>query len=308
MTGAHSNADVWQAPAPPELPAMAPDTLARRYALNRGAIEDAALAAERADDTEQAGALRALAAPDRRFLSFDGRGRAVEVLGDLATARTVTVLVPGADTTLRHFDTHGSAWAAPGGGARALDAQLRRDDPHGHHAVVAWLGYRTPETIGGAVITPGRAEDGAGSLRAFLGELRSAAPRARANLLCHSYGSVVCASAAHGLDVTDIAFYGSPGSGVTTASGLHTAARIWAGRASGDGISRVPHVSIQLPFDITLGLGADPMSPSFGARRFATGTGGHGDYLRPGSTSLHNLARIALGRAEAVTPEGARRA
>ncbi|GAA2708864.1 MULTISPECIES: alpha/beta hydrolase [Streptomyces] len=314
VTGAPSQARDVQTPAPPALPAMAADTLDARYRLTRQAAEDAAVAAERADDTDRAAALRALAAPGRHFLSFDGRGRgrAVEVVGDdLATASTITVLVPGADTTVRHFDSHGSTWAAPGGGARALARQLRADDPGGRHAVVAWLGYDTPETISGAVITPGRAREGARGLLAFLTGLRAAAPHARLTLLCHSYGSVVCGSAGPGLDaahVADVALYGSPGSGATTAAGLDTAARIWAGRASGDGIARVPHVSLRLPLDITLGLGTDPVSGAFGAHRFAAGSGGHGDYLRPGGTALRNLALIALGRTADVTATGGDRA
>jgi len=43
------------------------------------------------------------------------------------------------------------------------------------------------------------------------------------------------------------------------------------------------------------------MSPGFGARIFATGTGGHSGYLDPGSVSLRNLTRIALGDSAAVT-------
>jgi hypothetical protein len=50
-----------------------------------------------------------------------------------------------------------------------------------------------------------------------------------------------------------------------------------------------------------LGFGADPMSPGFGARVFATGSGGHSQYLNPGSVSLRNLTYIALGDPAAVT-------
>jgi hypothetical protein len=40
--------------------------------------------------------------------------------------------------------------------------------------------------------------------------------------------------------------------------------------------------------------------PGFGARRFATGGGGHSDYLSPGGVSLRDLALIALGRTAEV--------
>ncbi len=58
----------------------------------------------------------------------------------------------------------------------------------------------------------------------------------------------------------------------------------------------VPHVRI-----FGLGLGPDPVSREFGARVFDAGSGGHSDYLAPGSTSLRNLTGIALGRPSEVT-------
>ena len=71
---------------------------------------------------------------------------------------------------------------------------------------------------------------------------------------------------------------------------------MWAGRESGDPIRYVPHIRL-----LGLGFGADPMSPGFGAHIFAAGSGGHSDYLDPGSVSLRNLAEIALGNPAAVT-------
>jgi hypothetical protein len=44
------------------------------------------------------------------------------------------------------------------------------------------------------------------------------------------------------------------------------------------------------------------VSPDFGARVFDAGSGGHSDYLAPGSTSLRNLTDIALGHVSAVSP------
>ncbi len=77
---------------------------------------------------------------------------------------------------------------------------------------------------------------------------------------------------------------------------LDTKARVWAGRESDDPIGYVPHLQL-----FGLGFGADPMSAGFGARIFATGSGGHSGYLDPGSVSLRNLTYIALGDASAVT-------
>ena len=58
----------------------------------------------------------------------------------------------------------------------------------------------------------------------------------------------------------------------------------------------MPHIRL-----FGLGFGADPMSPGFGARIFATGSGGHSGYLDPGSVSLRNTTYIALGDPAAVT-------
>ncbi|GAB2583410.1 alpha/beta hydrolase family protein [Streptomyces capparidis] len=285
------------APAPPRLPAVGPAALDARYDANRAYIAEAARTAARHGYPSRARALRAMAAPGRRFLAFDARGdgRAVEVVGDLAAARRVAVLVPGVDTGLDTFDRHGTPYAAPGGGARALRDELRRQDPRAAVAVVAWLGYDTPGTFGPAALTTGRADDGARELRTFAASLHRAFPRARVSALCHSYGSVVCGRAAHGLAAADIAVYGSPGLGVRRAADLRTRARVWAGRAGGDWVDAVPGVRVRLP-GTTLGFGPDPVSPGFGARVFPAGGGGHGDYLRPGSLPLRELAGIVLGR------------
>ena len=82
-----------------------------------------------------------------------------------------------------------------------------------------------------------------------------------------------------------------------SAGALHTTARVWAGRGASDWIQAVPHIHL-----FGLGFGQDPMSPAFGARVFAAGTGGHSSYLKPGDISLRNLAYIALGDPMAVTP------
>ena len=49
------------------------------------------------------------------------------VIGNLATAKRVAILVPGSDTTLATFFSRGSS--SPGGGALALAAEAHRLDP-----------------------------------------------------------------------------------------------------------------------------------------------------------------------------------
>ncbi|MEU8542534.1 alpha/beta hydrolase [Streptomyces sp. NPDC048717] len=292
VVGAARPADV-PAPVPPLVAPLTPAgpvararELTVRYEAERLALRDAERAARAHGARHRADALHAMAAPDRTFLSFDGRGggRAVEVVGDLAGADRIAVLVPGADTSV---DSHGRLRR----GALALQREL---GPRG--AVVAWLDYRTPATGSAASLTPGRADQAAPRLRAFTGELRRFRPHARITLLGHSYGSVVCALAAPGLPADGIVLFGSPGTGLDHVSDLRTRATVWAGRAAGDWVADIPHADLPLLPGSRLGFGTDPMDPAFGARHFAAGDGGHSDYLAPGSVPLRNLARIVDGQ------------
>ncbi|WP_327305415.1 alpha/beta hydrolase [Streptomyces sp. NBC_01298] len=279
------------AAASPNVPAPAPAVLGEgsalpdRYAANLANLHEAARTAEGAGRGGRAARLRAMeAGGDARFLVFDGRGkgRAIEVFGDLETADRVAVLVPGSDTTL---DTYQRFRAG------AVSLQQRLQAKHSRSAVVAWLGYDTPGTVSPAVLTTGRADDAAAGLGSFLPRLaRLAAPEAHLSLLCHSYGSVVCARTESGSEVTDMALFGSPGTGADSAARLPTRARVWAGRGGADWISGVPHVRV-----LGVGFGADPVDPAFGALPFAAGSGGHSDYLKPGTASLNSLAGIVLG-------------
>ncbi|GGV05705.1 hypothetical protein GCM10010260_48740 [Streptomyces filipinensis] len=285
------------APTPAALPPLTATTLHTTYETNRTGAARAAHMAATDGDSHRAAADRALASPSRHLLTFDGRGagQATEVLGDLAHADHIAVLVPGSDTSL---DTYARFHQA----AAALYADLTHRAPrHTRTAVVAWLGYATPATVSTTVTTPTRADEAAPHLRTFVRRLRSATPpRAHLSLLCHSYGSVVCGRAAPGLDADDIALVGSPGTGADSAAALHTRARIWAARGSDDWVGHVPHVRAPL-IGTTLGFGADPVSRAFGARVFDAADAQHSGYFTPGSASLANLARITLGETSEVT-------
>lgn len=274
------------------LPALTTNALAARYAADAAKVARAARSATKKGDTGLATALAAMRG--RQFLDFNARnqGLAVEVVGDLATAKRVAILVPGSDTTLASFDTR--ATASPQGGALALAAQARRLDPGAHLAVIAWLGYATPHTLSPAVLTSGDAQRGARALRPLVDDLAESGHQVA--LICHSYGSVVCGLAAAHLPATDIAFIGSPGTDASSVRALHTKARVWAGRGARDWIGSIPHVHL-----LGLGFGQDPLAPGYGARIFACGQGGHSGYFRPGSISLRNLAYIALGDSAQVT-------
>jgi hypothetical protein len=281
----------------PKLPALSVSTLTQRYDLNRAAMAKAAGEAERGGDPMLAHTLRNLSIAQRDFLSFDpsGDGRGIEVVGDLAHAKRIAVVVPGAGNTLSNFDSV----KGTGGGAESLYTEAQDLGARGSVAVIAWLGYDPPSFDSMHIATLGHAEKGAKSLRAFLTQLKTV-NKAPVTLLCHSYGSVVCGQAAHKVNVTDIAVFGSPGMGVGSVSGLDTSARVWAGRADSDAIADVPHVQVNL-LGVDLGFGDDPIDPAFGARLFDAGKGGHSDYLRTGDTALRNLALIAMGRGDEVT-------
>jgi alpha/beta hydrolase family protein len=273
-------------PAPDRFPPVSVATLDDRYAATGVAVRDALAVAQAADDERRAATLERLIG--RNLLEFDprGNGRAVEVVGDLAAAERIAIVVPGSHTTLDTFDRN----RGPGGGARALTDEFATIAPQEQVAVVAWLGYATPQGVGPDGITDGLARTGADALRTTVAALREVNPSAPISLLCHSYGSVVCAYAAGDLPVAELAFYGSPGVGASTVDDLDTSARVWAGRAAEDWIRFVPSVRLA-----GIGFGTDPMAPEFGANVFAAGDGGHGDYHLRGSESLHNLALIALG-------------
>lgn len=289
------SAEPYAAPAP--VPALSSATLGARYQAAGRDIRRALATAERLHDGDRTRVLSAFLAPGRRFLAFDprGDGRAVEVIGDLEHADRIAVVVPGADNTLADFDAPKFA----GGDGRALYGTARAVAPGSRLAVIAWLGYDSPSTLSAAVLTDGKAQDGARGLERLLAGVHRVNGRARFALLCHSYGSVVCAKAARrvaSLPVDDIAFFGSPGTTKDKAADLGTSARIWAARAKGDWMRFVPNVRLA-----GIGFGADPVSPAFGALRFDAGTGPHSGYLKPGSPALRNLTMIALGRPAEVT-------
>ncbi|WP_328913364.1 MULTISPECIES: alpha/beta hydrolase [unclassified Streptomyces] len=239
-----------------------------------------------------------LLADGRQILAFDptGTGRVAEVLGDLDTATRISLVVPGVDTDILNFERPAKPYTAPVGMARALYGAERHDEPRARTAVIAWADYTTPNGIGLEASTGTLAARGAVRLEALLTSL----PRhAEVSLFCHSYGSVLCGVAAPDLPrgrVADIAVFGSPGMRARHAADLHTSAHVWAARDDNDWISDVPHLEFA-----GLGHGADPVSDSFGARvTSSAGASGHAGYFAPGTASLANFARIALGDYGAV--------
>ncbi|MFF7457345.1 alpha/beta hydrolase [Kitasatospora sp. NPDC008115] len=263
------------------------------------APEQRALAVSRANDVQS------LLAPGRQILAFDPRGRGLltEVWGDLGAADRVAVLVPGSDADLGHFDQAVEPLRSPAGMARALYQEERRQSPGTRTAVVAWTGYVTPSGLGPDAVTSRLADVGAPRLRRLLAGLKETTrPEAPPALFCHSYGSVVCGTAAPDIPraaaspadttgITDLVVFGSPGMGVEDTSELGDGVHVWATRNETDWIGNVPYLEVG-----GLGHGADPTSLDFGAERISSArSSGHNGYFATGTDSLHNFAAVALG-------------
>ncbi len=309
--------DTW--PTPPDPVRAAPEqvsrffdglpeaeriALARRYPDIVGNLDGAPIplrmlatriaiaAAARQAPAAEAARYASWLATGRQFLAFDPvHGYVAEVVGDLATARRVVVVVPGSGIDLADFDDARHGYSAPLGMARALVAAAGPG-----LAVIVWVGYRAPKLPGVAAARAELARAGAASLARFVHGL-AVAGRPVSVLFCHSYGSVVCALAARDVHVTDLVVYGSPGMRARSVAALGTPAHVWAARSAGDWIEWVPHVTF-----LGFGHGPDPVDPAFGARVInASGAHGHGGYFVPGTVSLRNFALIALGRYADVT-------
>ncbi|MFC7327681.1 alpha/beta hydrolase [Marinactinospora rubrisoli] len=230
----------------------------------------------------------------RQVLAEDpaGSGRIVELLGDLATAEHVAIVVPGSGQHLGNFRNDPEhPGTVPVSNGENLLAEAQRQRPDARVAVIVWLGYLPPQSLNLAAVTSGRAREGATELARFVRLVRGRAPEGvHVTLVCHSYGSVVGGLAVRQPGVADdVVALASPGMGVDTADRLH--ARVWATRAADDWIRFVPHIRLG-----PVGHGADPVAPGFGARVFAaTGAHGHEQYYRPGGATLTNTARIVLG-------------
>jgi pimeloyl-ACP methyl ester carboxylesterase len=239
--------------------------------------------------------------PQRQLIEYDprGTGRVAEVVGDLATADRIGILVPGVGNRLGNFDDGyaGVLRRSPAWQARQLYRQIRADDGTARIAVIAWLGYDPPDGIGRDAMREERARAGAAALTRFVTGLTQYRPSATLTLVGHSYGSVVAGLAARplGRRVHDIVALGSPGMGVDRVAQLHTAARVWAGSARGDWTRRLPGLRL-----FGVGHGRLPIDASFGARALPAGNVvAHDGYFMPGSDTLRALALILLGRSAA---------
>ena len=235
------------------------------------------------------------------------------VVGDLATAKYVSVLVPGmymsvgeqiVDWSRVAQDLHDqqAGWLKRLHGSRGSAAGTPGV------AVVAWIGYQTPVlmNIGGTTL----AKAGADSLERTLQGIVAlrAGDEPYLSVLAHSYGSTAALLALERGTVTvdALALMGSPGSDAQSVTALSVRdGNVFVGQAQLDPIA---HSAF---------FGSDPGSASYGAKRMGVGGGtdpltgrslggssGHNEYFAVGTECMRNLALIGIDRGDLVMGPG----
>jgi pimeloyl-ACP methyl ester carboxylesterase len=228
----------------------------------------------------------------RRFWSVDpeGQGRAVEVLGDLAQARNVAVLVPGMGNDLESF-----------GGQADRGEAIRHESGPGT-AVVVWLDYDSPHGIPEAMSKKAGLEGGP-RLAAFMDELDAAKlPEAKTTLVGHSYGTEVVGQALlSGATPDRVVLTGSPGidKHVDRAADLVAPPTlVYVERAPGDYIAYTQwHGPDPADFPDAIRMATnDPL-----ANDEAISVHWHNEYYRTNSASLRNVGRVIRGDLAHIT-------
>jgi hypothetical protein len=240
----------------------------------------------------------AAARPGHGLLALDPTsGRAAVATGDIDHARHVGVFVPGFTARAEDLPER----------VAELDAVAARAGPDA--AMVAWYDYAAPQwaEVGDparSVLGTGPASQGAGRLASFVAGLDAARPDGPAHVtaLGHSYGSLTVAQAlpvARGVD--DVVLLGTPGVTPAPARPGH----VWVAEARGDLVADAGWFGPDPNSSSTLrGMSTAPQPARTGASGTALpptdGSSGHGEYLRPGTTSAEGVAAVVGGRADDV--------
>jgi uncharacterized protein YukE len=251
---------------------------------------------------------------------------AAVALGDLDTADNTTYMVPGMDTRT------GSSMADWTGSSldvydmqRSLLSGAHRDESV---AVVAWVGYETPDklTVGANDLAYAGADRLAAALDGFGAVQDATGNDAHLGVLAHSYGSTTAMLAlqeAHGVDSFGV--FGSAGQVADTEVAIPADQYYYVMgdfdvlAPFGQGVSQVYSAWDWLNTDITkLDEAQDPRYDPAAIQPDVTriegsyvsyydengdiqrlkpsvGTLGHTGYLDPGTSSLYNLSAAALG-------------
>jgi hypothetical protein len=215
----------------------------------------------------------------------------VKVYGDLEQAKRIAIMVPGVAHGPEEFDRPDPGpGTLPGRSLSLYEAAMAAAEQPSDVAVVAFLGYDVPDTPMGA-LSSRMIRPGAANLADFQAALAKAHPDAQVTWVCHSLGSLVCASALVGAAPDAVVLAGSPGVMVENAADLNTSAPIFAVKGPVDPI----RLSAALA-PLGAGFGEDPAASGFGAQSLPTEQwAGHSDYFDPGSAQLLALARIVTG-------------
>lgn len=242
--------------------------------------------------------------------------KAAFVLGDLSLARTVILHVPGTTTTVDLRLYREATWmsALRDEAGRILGEERGGTDAV---AVVDWIGYQAPYDVAsrralgesglrwlvpGEAVNDRYAREAAPSLIRFARGLRAVVgPQVRLVASGHSYGASVLGLALRETSVFDACMVaGCPGLFTDDVSKLQIPpGQMYASVATGDVVARLgifgPDVA-KLP-------GAQLVAPvphlatyPDGGRSWTKLNMGHESYYERGSSLLHDLASIAVGR------------
>jgi hypothetical protein len=244
--------------------------------------------------------------PVKTLVTLDPRagGRAAVAIGDLDTASDVTMIVPGMFFTVTGQLVDFTATAGDLYREQATLAPVAAPAPGSGIAVVAWMGYQTPNLSN--VLSLDLAHTGARRLERAVAGLREvrAGHEPRLGVIAHSYGSTTAllALSSGRMHADSLTLLGSPGSRVATVGQLAVPDdQVFVGGAHGDPVAGSGY------------FGVDPGASGFGARLLDLTSAdvgaagelfrrpqGHNDYLKPGTASLHDAALIAVGRGDLV--------
>jgi pimeloyl-ACP methyl ester carboxylesterase len=248
--------------------------------------------------------------PARELLSVDpsGEGKAVIILGNLQTADYVTYMVPGMFYTV---DGQLGAWTGDAADLYSLQKQwlsrLAAENPADAGksvAVVAWMGYETPNlTNVGSLTAADQARDALARDIESMQTLRTG-HQPYTTIVAHSYGSTAALMALTQYDfsVNALVLVGTPGSPAQSAKDLHVKnTNVWVGSAAWD------------PVPTSAFFGSDPSAPSYGAHTMGVNGGtdvvtgqalgqsiGHNEYFDPKTESIRNMALIGIDQSELV--------
>lgn len=261
--------------------------------------------ADALDDVEDRGLPAQLVSFDE---TEDLEARAAIAVGDLDGADSIAILVPGMDYSVH--DDLGTLTEAALNLYDEQGEQLLEQGSSATHAVISWLGYRTPAAAPSIeVLLEDRAIAGGVLLAAALEGLHAVRDDAVLTVVAHSYGTRVATYAlSTGASADSLVLIASPGVAETVRSAAQLAvppSHVWAARAQNDGPA-----ALGLNLGGLFGGNADPIAAGFGAQVFGQGLGvdyDHGlleseitggervGYLDLATESLREVAVLGLG-------------